>query len=160
MVKFILYILVIPIIVWAMDSVNINVIFKKGQSNYYQARVFYMIMVIGLSYLVVNFLWDFLDNLSSLDYAIFIHAICVILSYAFSYYKDYALKGAAGWEMGLYSQLIFVAIYFINYSLICFHFPHSVEPIVFLRFFCEYFLEFLLLLFQNNNLSFKVFALS
>ncbi len=60
-----------------------------------------------------NFLWKFLDNLSTLDYIVFIYAICVLLSYAFSDFKDYALKGAAGWEMGLCSQMIFVAIYFI-----------------------------------------------
>jgi len=60
MVKFILYILVIPIVVWSMDSVNINGMFKKGQSNYYQARVMYMIIVASLSYLVVNFINDFL----------------------------------------------------------------------------------------------------
>ena len=60
MVKLLLYILVVPIVVWAMDSVNINGIFKKGQSNYYQARVMYMIIVAGLSYLVVSFVNDFL----------------------------------------------------------------------------------------------------
>ena len=60
MVKFILYILVIPIIVWSMDCVYINGMFKKGQSNYYQARVMYMIIVASLSYLVVNFVNDFL----------------------------------------------------------------------------------------------------
>lgn len=60
MVKFILYLLIIPIIVWSMDSVNINGIFKKGDSNYYQARVMYMIIIVSLSYLVVNFVNDFL----------------------------------------------------------------------------------------------------
>lgn len=60
MVKLLLYLLVIPIVVFAMDSVNLNGIFKKGQSNYYQARVMYMIVVAGLSYLVVNFVNDFL----------------------------------------------------------------------------------------------------
>lgn len=60
MVKLLLYILVIPIVVFALDSVNLNSIFKKGQSNYYQARVFYMIVVASLSYLVVNFVNDFL----------------------------------------------------------------------------------------------------
>lgn len=64
MVKFILYILVIPIIVWAMDSVNINGIFKKGQSDYYQARVIYMIIVASLAYLVVSFINDFLGVFS------------------------------------------------------------------------------------------------
>lgn len=60
MVKFILYLLIIPIVVWSMDSVNINGIFKKGESNYYQARVIYMMIVVSISYLVVNFINDFL----------------------------------------------------------------------------------------------------
>lgn len=60
MVKFILYLLIIPIIVWSMDSVNINGMFKKGDSNYYQARIMYMIIIASLSYLVVNFVNDFL----------------------------------------------------------------------------------------------------
>ena len=60
MVKFILYILIIPLVVFSMDSLNINGIFKKGQSNYYQARFFYMFLVMALSYLVVNFVNDFL----------------------------------------------------------------------------------------------------
>ena len=64
MVKLILYILVIPLVVFAMDSVNINGIFKKGQSNYYQARFFYMLLVVSLSYLVVNFINDFLGVFS------------------------------------------------------------------------------------------------
>lgn len=64
MVKLLLYILIIPLVVFAMDSVNINGIFKRGQSNYYQARVFYMFLVIGLSYLVVNFVNDFMGVFS------------------------------------------------------------------------------------------------
>ena len=64
MIRFILYVLVIPIVVWSMDSVNINGIFKKGQSNYYQARVMYMILVLVLSYLIVNFINDFLGVFS------------------------------------------------------------------------------------------------
>ena len=64
MVKFVLYLLVIPIVVWSMDSVNINGIFKRGQSDYYQARVMYMIIVASLSYLVVNFINDFLGVFS------------------------------------------------------------------------------------------------
>ena len=63
MAKFIIYLLVIPLVVYSMDSVHLNGIFKKGQSNYYQARVFYMLLVVGLSYLVVNFVYDFLGVL-------------------------------------------------------------------------------------------------
>lgn len=60
MVKLILYVIIIPIVVYSFDSVNINGIFKKGQSNYYQARVIYMFLIMGISYLVVNFVNDFL----------------------------------------------------------------------------------------------------
>ena len=61
MVKFILYILVIPIIVWAMDSININVMFKKNRE--FQARLVYMFLIFSSSYLVSNFLYDFLSIL-------------------------------------------------------------------------------------------------
>ncbi len=60
MVKLILYLFVIPLVVYAMDSVNINGIFKKGQSNYYQARVMYMFIVMVLSFNIVQFINDFL----------------------------------------------------------------------------------------------------
>lgn len=60
MVKLLLYLFVIPLVVYAMDSVNINGIFKKGQSNYYQARVMYIFLVMALSYDIVQFINDFL----------------------------------------------------------------------------------------------------
>lgn len=60
MVKLILYVLVIPLVVISMDSVNINGMFKKGQSNYYHARLVYLFIIVSLSYLVVNFISDFL----------------------------------------------------------------------------------------------------
>ncbi len=60
MVKLLLYLFVIPLVVYAMDSVNINGIFKKGQSNYYQARVMYMFLIMALSYNIVQFINDFL----------------------------------------------------------------------------------------------------
>lgn len=58
MIKFIIYLLAVPLVIYAMDSVNINGIFKKNKV--YQARVFYILLVFGLSYLVTNFLYDFL----------------------------------------------------------------------------------------------------
>ena len=60
MVRLLLYIIVIPIVVWSVDSLNFNAIFKKGSVDYYRARVFYIIFIFGLSYLVVSFLYDFL----------------------------------------------------------------------------------------------------
>ena len=58
MIKLIIYLFVIPLTVYAVDSININGIFKKNKM--YQARVFYILLVFCLSYLVANFLYDFL----------------------------------------------------------------------------------------------------
>lgn len=59
MLKFYLYLLVIPITIIAMDGVNINAIFKKNK--YYQARIIYVMIIFALSYLVVNFLYEFYE---------------------------------------------------------------------------------------------------
>lgn len=58
MLKFCLYLMIIPLVVFACDSININSIFKKNKVN--QARVFYVLMIFGLSYLTTNFLYDFI----------------------------------------------------------------------------------------------------
>lgn len=55
--KFFVYLLVTPIVIWAMDSVNINQIFKKNKVN--QARVFYFLLGLSLIYLITNFIYDF-----------------------------------------------------------------------------------------------------
>lgn len=60
MVKLLLYILAIPLVVWSVDSINFNSLFKKGEVNQYRARIFYMIFVMCISYLFVSFLYDFL----------------------------------------------------------------------------------------------------
>jgi len=54
--KFFLYIIVTILVIWAMDSVNINQIFKKNKII--QARVFYFLLGISLIYLVTNFIMD------------------------------------------------------------------------------------------------------
>ncbi len=54
--KLLLYSLVTVVVIWAMDSVNINQIFKKN--HIVQARVFYFLLGISLIYLVTNFLID------------------------------------------------------------------------------------------------------
>lgn len=64
MAKLLLYVFIVPLVVISMDSVNINAIFKKGQSNYYHARIIYMCLVVSLSYLVVNFINDVLGVFS------------------------------------------------------------------------------------------------
>lgn len=54
--KLLLYIFVTILVIWAMDSVNINQIFKKD--HVMQARIFYFLLGISLIYLVTNFLMD------------------------------------------------------------------------------------------------------
>lgn len=56
-IKIILYILVFPLSIWALESIRINGILKKEREL--QARVLYLMCSFGLSYLVVNFLYDF-----------------------------------------------------------------------------------------------------
>ena len=56
MIKLIIYVFIIPLVIFAMDSININGIFKKNKI--YQARLFYILIVFGLSYLICNFLYD------------------------------------------------------------------------------------------------------
>lgn len=54
--KFFLYVVVTMLVIWAMDSVNINQIFKKNKVI--QARVFYFLLGVSLIYLVTNFIMD------------------------------------------------------------------------------------------------------
>jgi len=56
-IKTILYVVIVPLTIWALESLNINQFFKKNR--YYQARILYLILSLGLSYLVVNFFYDF-----------------------------------------------------------------------------------------------------
>jgi len=59
MSKLIIYMCVIPCVIWGCDSININYIFKKNR--YYQARMFYMALIFSISYLVTSFLYDFMN---------------------------------------------------------------------------------------------------
>lgn len=56
-IKTILYILTMPTVIWALDAVNINAIFKKNRN--FQATVFYIFIAMAITFLVVNFLFDF-----------------------------------------------------------------------------------------------------
>lgn len=55
--KTILYLVTTPLVIWALDSINITNVFKKNR--YYQARALYLILTLSLSYLTVNFIYDF-----------------------------------------------------------------------------------------------------
>lgn len=56
-VRTILYCVIVPITIWALESLNINHLFKKNR--YYQSRLVYLLLSLGISYLVVNFFMDF-----------------------------------------------------------------------------------------------------
>ena len=60
--KFLLYIIILPLVIWAVDGININSIFKRNRI--YQARVIYIIIIFDLTYLTVNFMYDFIGSLS------------------------------------------------------------------------------------------------
>lgn len=61
MAKLILYLMVLPLTVWAIDSLNISGIFKKNKVL--QARIFYIMLVLIISYLLAEFFYDFLHIL-------------------------------------------------------------------------------------------------
>lgn len=54
--KLLLYVLITILVIWAMDSININKIFKKNKVM--QARIFYFLLGVSLIYLVTNFIMD------------------------------------------------------------------------------------------------------
>ena len=59
--KFFIYILSTVLVIWSMDSVNINKIFKKNKEP--KARLFYFLLGISLIYLVTNFFMDLFTSL-------------------------------------------------------------------------------------------------
>jgi len=61
MYNFLLYVIVMILVIWTMDGININHIFKKN--HIYQARIFYIMIILSMTYLVTNFLIDFLNCL-------------------------------------------------------------------------------------------------
>ncbi len=56
-VKILIYIIVTIVVIYSMDSVNINQIFKKNKI--FQARVFYLLLGLSMIYLITNFIYDF-----------------------------------------------------------------------------------------------------
>ena len=57
MLRVVLYIFFVPFTIWALESININGVFKKNR--YYQSRFVYLLFSLSISYLVVNFFMDF-----------------------------------------------------------------------------------------------------
>ncbi len=58
-VKFILYITITPFVIIALNSLNINGIFKKNKVL--EARLFFFFLAISLIYLITNFIYDFIS---------------------------------------------------------------------------------------------------
>ena len=54
--KFFLYFAVTMVVIWSMDSLNINAYFKKN-ANPIQAKVFYFLLGLSMIYLVKMVLW-------------------------------------------------------------------------------------------------------
>ncbi len=59
-VKYFLYFIITIVVIWSLDSININAIFKKNKI--WQARVFYFFLAIALIYLVTNFVYDLYES--------------------------------------------------------------------------------------------------
>ncbi|MBQ4634721.1 MAG: DUF1146 domain-containing protein [Bacilli bacterium] len=57
MIKIYLYTIVLFLVIWVMDSVDFNRFFKKNKNL--QARILYLMICIVITYMVVNFMWDF-----------------------------------------------------------------------------------------------------
>jgi len=55
--KVLLYLITTPIVIYSLDSININQIFKKNKIL--QARIFYLILALCIIYLLTNFIYDF-----------------------------------------------------------------------------------------------------
>lgn len=55
-IKFMLYALVTPFVILALNSLNINQIFKKNKI--FEARLFFFFIALSLIYLVTNFIYD------------------------------------------------------------------------------------------------------
>ena len=58
--KIIIYIIITVLVIWSLDSININSIFKKNKVA--QATIFYFLLGISMIYLVTNFLYDFFTS--------------------------------------------------------------------------------------------------
>lgn len=58
MIKTIFYLIIVAIVIWALDGVRLNEIFKQNRTI--QARVIYLLISLSISYLVTNFFFDFL----------------------------------------------------------------------------------------------------
>jgi len=57
--KVVLYLLIIPLSIWAVSSLNIEHLFKKNHIN--QIKLLYIFISLIVGYLITNFIWDFIQ---------------------------------------------------------------------------------------------------
>ena len=62
--KLTIYIVVTLLVIWSLEAVNINQIFKKNRVL--QATVFYFFLALSMIYLVTNFIMDLFTSISFL----------------------------------------------------------------------------------------------
>lgn len=58
-IKTLLYIIIVPVSIWIISSMKLESIFKKNKTT--QIVMFYVFISLGISYLVVNFIYDFYE---------------------------------------------------------------------------------------------------
>ena len=61
MFNILLYIIVFAIVIWSLDGLNLNHLFK--QNRLLEARVFYILLAFSLTYLASSFILNFLNSL-------------------------------------------------------------------------------------------------
>jgi len=61
-VKVFIYVIVSVLVIFSLDSLNINKFFKKNKI--FQATLFYFFIGLSLIYLVSNFIYDFFTSLN------------------------------------------------------------------------------------------------
>lgn len=64
-IKFLLYFGVTMLVIWAMQSININQLFKKN-CNPLQAKIFYFLLGLSMIYLITNFILDVVSSVKIL----------------------------------------------------------------------------------------------
>lgn len=60
MFKGVMYIFTLIMTIWSMEGLDLNRFFKQGRV--YQARLIYLMLAMSISYLVTNFMYDFIIN--------------------------------------------------------------------------------------------------
>lgn len=61
MYNFLLYIFIFILVVWTVDGIKIDNLFKRDKT--YQPKIFYILLILSLTELVTNFIINFTNSL-------------------------------------------------------------------------------------------------